>query len=240
MIGVGCLVFGFVVSAAVDIGTATLLADGDNVVTQQFTVKQAIKLPEVKVSLQLAMTVSPEKIQVVNQTLLQLKTAHGRVFNVTGISQTPSNTGLINVRANLTTHLPINELIDITKLIKAQTKSGQHLTIVNTVPYFSDSLRQAVENKLALLLYAKAVHFLKQLNRLTSPTIYSMGAVHYVPLDIQTPKRFMLMANSVDVRGQAPNGMEKSLTRQAKVVYIATARKDLQHPHQPNTKDLIP
>ncbi len=114
-------------------------------VTQQFSVKQDVKLPQVKDSLQLAMTVAPKKMQGINQILHQLKTAHGRVLAVTGVSRTTSRTGLIDVMANLTVHLPINEIADIAKLTETQTKSGQRLTVVNTVPYFSDAHRHTVE-----------------------------------------------------------------------------------------------
>ncbi len=220
-----CLVFSGATYAAVDTGTASLLARGDKVVTQYFSVQQQVKLPEVKASVQLAMTISPEKMREFHRTLQQIKTAHGRPLTVTGISQTTTSTGLINVVANLTVHLPVDELADVTALTKTYSKSGQRLTILNTVPYFSDLHRQAVENKLALMLYAKAMHFLKKLNTLTAPTVYTLGAIDYVPVDLQTPRPLVMMANTARVEGQAPVGMEKTLTLQASVTYIAFRRK---------------
>lgn len=227
----GCLFFGFVSYGAVDTGTAKLLARGDKVVIQQFSAKRDVKLPEVKASLQLAMTVTPKKMRGVNQILHQLKTAHGRTLAVTGVSQATSSTGLINVTANLTVHLPINELADIAKLTETYTKSGQRLTVINTIPYFSDALRQRVENKLALVLYGKAAYFLKQLNHLTRPARYTIGAIDYRPIDVQTPRPLVMMANTASARNPSPVRMEKSLTLQAKVVYITTDQKNLQHTH---------
>jgi len=201
--------------------TARLLVHGDKVVSRQFTIKQDISLPEVKVTLQLVMTLSPEKAHEVSKTLKNLQTASGHRFPIVSMDQSKTATGLVNITAHIVGHLPVADaLSDISALTKKYTNSGERLTVIETIPYFPDMLRQKIENSLTISLFHQATDFLKMLNRHMAPTRYEIAAI-----DFTSPTRLMprpvILARSQGNERATPLGMQKTLSMQANVIYLS-------------------
>lgn len=215
-------------SAALDNGTAELLAKGDRVFIQPFHIKKEISLSDIKVHLQLQITVKPEKANQLIKTLKLLKTPGGHKLFVTGITQTTTTTGLINLTAQLVGHLPITDIADISQLIKKHTSSGSRLTLLSTTAYFPDRMRQQVENKMTLHLYQRAKNFAQQLNKTAKPSHYVIGAMQINQANIQQPRPLMMtksFANTASMENSQAPQMQKTIYLFANVTYVASTHR---------------
>lgn len=209
-------------NAAVDPGVSRLLSKNIKVITQRFMVKKEVSLPEVKVNLQLRMTVTPEKAGTLTKTLKTLKMPNGKRLSVTGVQQTLSNTGMVNLTAQVEGHLPVGDLSVVTALIKSYNKSGQRLTLIQTSPYFPESLRQKVKNELSVALYHQAQVFLHEMNRIAKPVHYSIGAVTFTQSSQGAPvpmvkRSYVMMADASG--GNSALQMQRLVQLYAEVVY---------------------
>ncbi len=141
--------------AAISEGAAKLISDGYTITNYQFTSEKKVTINTVKVTMLVHATVAPDRLSGTLKQLKRIAIANAK-FDLTTLTQNRTQTGLIQLSAQLTSEAPLTTLAAIYQFAEQHSKSGTLYKVSTIVPYRSQADKQQTINQMAQALYQQA------------------------------------------------------------------------------------
>ncbi|MCP4474274.1 MAG: hypothetical protein GY821_06860 [Gammaproteobacteria bacterium] len=213
--------------AAISEGAAKLISKGYTITNYQFTSEKKVTINTVKVTMLVHATVAPERLAGTLKQLKRVAIANAK-FDLTTLAQNRTQTGLIQLSAQLTSEAPLTALPAIYQFAEQHSKSGTLYKVSTIVPYRSQADKQQTINQMAQALYQQANTYAK-----TAGSSYRIASINYrtpryLNNNNQRPMPIMFAGTaSRDVKSEAAPmlTMKEQISLSADVTFVSQGKK---------------
>jgi hypothetical protein len=215
------------VIALADNNTVTLSCPTQSnisVYNTQFVASAQVSIAQAKIIYSANAMLGPQNLAAFMQSLESLKDAQNNPLVLKSLSQTKTDSGLINVVAQLEDIIPINDSGTAYQFVATHNNANVTFTVVSITPYLAVAAKNDAEHALELQLYQKAVTFGQKLNGAGGPQFHIVNFdINPTPAPMPTPMvtSFAAIPNNAENMSinTAPLSVNQTLTLTANVTY---------------------